>query len=185
MNKIKIEGKQIYLRILTPDDVQNEYVEWMNDKKVTQYLESRKDKKYIASELKDYIRSLNKTDCNYMFGIFIKKNGKHVGNIKLGNISKIHRHADIGLMVGNKLYWGKGVATEALKLVTEFAFDSLKLNKVFAGVCQGNTSSFKVFQNNGFKKAGQLKNHVFFDGVFMDAFILEKINEIVLKNNPQ
>ena len=45
----------------------------------------------------------------------IKTTDKHIGNIKLGPINWIHRYGDISLLIGDKDYWGKGIATEAIR----------------------------------------------------------------------
>ena len=77
-----IEGDKIYLRRLTEDDVTEDYVRWMNDPEINQYLESRFSVQTIEST-KAFIRSVT-NDNNYQFGIFVKETGKHIGNIKVG-----------------------------------------------------------------------------------------------------
>ena len=126
-----LQGDRIYLRRLTEDDASEDYVRWMNDPEVNQYLESRFCTHTIEST-KAFIRSVT-NDNNYQFGIFIKETGKHIGNIKIGSINHYHRYADIGFLIGEKTYWGKGIATEAIKLATDFAFKSLKLHKLWGG----------------------------------------------------
>jgi len=144
-----VRGKKIYLKLLTIEDVSDDYVNWMNDNKVTEFLESRW-KAYTLEDLKEYVKTMNESQNNFLFGIFDQENDKHIGNIKIGNINYFHRYGDIGLLVGNKDYWGKGVATEAIGLVTKYGFEELNLNKVFAGMYSLNKGSYEAFIKNGF-----------------------------------
>lgn len=127
-----LKGNQIYLRRLTEDDATEKYVSWMNDPEVNQYLESRFVTHTIEST-KAFIRSVT-NDNNYQFGIFLIETNEHIGNIKVGGINHNHKYGDIGFIIGEKAYWGRGIATEAIKLATDFAFNELHLHKLWGGV---------------------------------------------------
>ena len=64
-------GDRIYLRRLTENDATEDYVRWMNDPDINQYLESRFYTHTIEST-KAFIRSVT-NDNNYQFGIFVKE----------------------------------------------------------------------------------------------------------------
>lgn len=138
-----LQGEKIFLRRLTEDDASEDYVRWMNDPEINQYLESRFYTHTIEST-KAFIRSVT-NDSNYQFGIFDKATSKHIGNIKIGSINAYHRFADIGFLIGEKEYWGKGIATEAIRLATDFGFNFLKLHKLFGGAYSPNMGSVKSF----------------------------------------
>ncbi len=169
-----IKGERIFLRRLTEEDVTQEYVDWMNDPDINQYLESRFYTHTIEST-KAFIRSVT-NDENYQFGIFLNETGAHIGNIKVGGINHYHKYGDIGFLIGNKTYWGKGFATEAIQLVTDFAFNTLKLHKLVGGLYSPNLGSLKAFQNNGFKQEGVVKSQYLLNGIYYDAINLGKIN---------
>ncbi len=172
-NKI-IEGERIFLRRLTEEDASEDYVRWMNDPEINQYLESRFYTQTIEST-KAFIRSVT-NDNNYQFGIFIKETGKHIGNIKVGGINHYHRYADIGFLIGEKSFWGKGIATEAIKLVTDFAFNALKLHKVWGGAYSPNMGSVKAFLKNGYEQEGVKKNQYLCHGEYVDDILFGKVN---------
>ena len=169
----KVPGKRIFLQALNPQKLTSDYAEWMQDKDVLRYLTGR-NHAYSTQELQDYVMKMNDSPLNYMFGIFLNEDNQHIGNIKIGSIDPTHRFADVGLLIGDKSQWGKGYATEAILLVTNFAFERLNLNKVTAGMVVTNVGSYKAFMKAGFKEAGRLSRHVLLDGQFMDQFILEK-----------
>lgn len=170
-----IEGDKIFLRRLTEDDVTEDYVRWMNDPEINQYLESRFTVQTIEST-KAFIRSVT-NDNNYQFGIFVKESGKHVGNIKVGGVNPIHRYANIGFLIGEKEYWGQGIATEAIRLATDFAFNTLNLHKVWGGAYAPNVGSINAFLKNGFQQEGNKRSQYLCHGEYVDDIIFGKVNE--------
>jgi RimJ/RimL family protein N-acetyltransferase len=94
-----------------------------------------------------------------LLAICDKKYDLHIGNIKLGPINWYHRRAEISLLVGNKAYWGKGIATQAIRLISQFAFQSLNLNKLMAGAYKNNLGSIKAFEKCGYKVEGEVEDY--------------------------
>lgn len=170
-----LKGNLIYLREVRLSDVNDSYYYWLNDPEVNQYLETRyfpRSKENIA----EYVKSMDGNPNSVFLAICLVKNDLHIGNIKLGPINWVHRFADVSLVIGNKMYWRKGVATEAISLVTKFAFNSLNLHKLKAGCYADNTGSAKAFERVGFKREGILKKQWFFKGKFMDETLLGLVN---------
>lgn len=169
-----IDGERIYLRIINLSDANKKYCRWLNDREINQYLESRFEK-WSLKKLKDYIRK-TKEDKDYIFlAIVTKDTNIHIGNIKLGPINRHHKFADMGIIVGDKAFWGKGVATEAIELMVSYAFNTLKLHKLTAGAYANNVGSIKAFKKAGFKIEGLRKKHFRDKNDYVDAVLLGKI----------
>ena len=170
----RIEGKNIYLRKLTLKDVTSKYLSWLNDSRVNKYLESR-FVKHTLNSLKKYIQSHNQPGSgSKMLGIFLS-DGTHIGNVKIGEINRYHHHANIGIMIGETQHWGKGYATEASILATNYAFNELKLHKLVAGASIQNVGSFKSFKKAGFSLIGTYKKHRLYGQFYVDEVLLERI----------
>ena len=171
---MKLIGKKIYLRPIALEDASEEYVSWLNDTDVNQYLESRFVLATIEN-VKKFIEATLQSDSNYFFAIIDNATNKHIGNIKIGTISNIHKRGDIGILIGNKNFWGKGIASEAIELLTEFSFNELNLNKVLAGCYANNIGSYKAFIKCGFQEEGLLKKHCLSSiGEVIDVYMLAK-----------
>ena len=84
--------------------------------------------------------------------------------------------AEIGYWIGEP-FWGKGIATAALKAFTDFAFIKFKLNRIFANVFEGNDASEKVLLKAGYTKEATLKKAVYKEGKFLDQYIYAKLKE--------
>lgn len=171
-----LESDDIYLRKISISDCNENYLNWMNDSEVNKYLESRFTTHSIDS-LKDFVNSMNNSENNILFAIIDKSSDKHIGNIKLGNIHPVHKYADIGLIIGEKNCWGKGIGTKSIQLVTDYAFNKLNLRKVIAGVYEYNIGSIRAFEKCGFKRAYVKKDTYFFEGNYIDAIVFELYNK--------
>jgi [ribosomal protein S5]-alanine N-acetyltransferase len=83
-----------------------------------------------------------------------------VGSIGLKNIDLINKKADLGYWIGEE-YWGRGIATECVRLIIDYAFSSsdLGLGEVIACVFPENKASSRVLEKNGMKKTGEVNEY--------------------------
>src|SRR3989344_3735682 len=169
-----LSGEILELRPISVAYVSRSYVAWLNDPKVNQYLESRFTRSTIAG-VRKYVKNILKDKDIYFFAI-IAQDGTHIGNIKLGPIDQHHKLAAIGLMIGDKQYWGRGYATEAIRLITHFAFKNLKLHKVTAGTYTNNLGSIKAFLKEGFYQEGVERKHYRYGKDYVDGVLMAKIS---------
>lgn len=177
-SNIRLEGKKTYLKILEPQDVGNSYLEWLNNKEINQYLEVRFSPPKNLVELREFVSSMFLSSSQYMFGIFDLESNLHIGNIKIGDISNFHSRAEVGLIIGDKNSWGRGVGSEAISLVTKFAFENLKLNRLYAGSYSNNQGSINAFLKNNFIIEGKLHKHFKLNsGEYVDSILMGKLNE--------
>jgi RimJ/RimL family protein N-acetyltransferase len=158
-----VTGTRLYLREIRLSDVNERYYRWMNDPEIIQYLESRFQPHSMES-LADFVRRLDSKSDEPFFAVCTIDGDEHVGNIKLGPINWHHRRAEVGLIIGEKKYWGKGFATEAIDLVTQYAFENLGLNKLRAGCYEVNEGSARAFEKCGWQREGLLKHDVLIKG---------------------
>lgn len=83
-----------------------------------------------------------------------------IGSIGLKNIDLTNKTANLGYWVGEK-YWGRGVATECIRLIINYAFSScsLELREVIAYVFPENKASIRVLEKNGMKNKGKVNEY--------------------------
>ncbi|MFH1148449.1 MAG: GNAT family protein [Pseudomonadota bacterium] len=168
--KIHIEGERIYLREVRLSDVNDDYCRWLNDPEVNRYLETRFMEQNLES-VREYVEGKINNRDEELLAICLKEDNRHIGNIKLGPINRLHRFADISLFIGDKSCRGEGLGTEAIRLITRFAFADLNLNKVKAGCYEANKASAGSFIKAGFYREGILKKQRYSDGVFQDEIL--------------
>ena len=162
-----IESPRLRLRVLTPADVSDRYLSWLNDVEVTQYLEARFTEPTMES-VRGYVERMNASPHDLFLGIFLKEADVHIGNIKLGSVDRHHARADVGIVIGDRGSWGRGFATEAIKTLTTYAFDTLKLHKLWCGLYETNEGSRRAFLKAGWFEEGRLRQHSGYDGRWVD-----------------
>jgi RimJ/RimL family protein N-acetyltransferase len=170
-NKYYLEGESIYLREVRQEDVNESYYRWLNDPEVNQFLETRYSPR-STENIAAFVKSMDSNFDELFLAICVKEKNRHIGNIKLGPINWIHRFADISLVIGDKEYWRKGIGTEAIGLITMYAFNSINLNKVRAGCYEENIGSIKAFENNSFQREGLLKKQWYSKGRYTNEILL-------------
>jgi [ribosomal protein S5]-alanine N-acetyltransferase len=158
-----IQTERFVLSCLEESDATDTYRAWMEDPRVTRFLET--DGAGVTLEsLREYIRAVRESPDSYLFGIFSRTGRVHHGNIKLGPVSARHRNAGIGLIIGDAEIWGTGVATEVVGALSAWAFEALGLAKLYAGIYETNVGSTRAFERNGFVIEGRLRQQVDLEG---------------------
>jgi [ribosomal protein S5]-alanine N-acetyltransferase len=159
MNKVVLESEILYLHELEPNDVTQQYVDWLNDEEINKYLESRHTHQDMK-KVKIFVELCRNNKLDFLFGIFLLNGNRHIGNIRLHSINKYHSHGEIGLFIGDKESWGQGFASIVISMVTQFALNELQLIKISAGCYENNFGSKKAFEKCGYKTEGFLRSHV-------------------------
>ena len=157
---------EIELKLIDDTYVKNEYVEWLNDYEIVKYTEQRFER-HTIKKIKNYVKNVTKSENEFLYGIFhhTKHQSKfiHIGNIKIGPIKPEHNSTEIGYIIGNKSYWGKGVMTESIRLATLICKNKYNLSKINAGVYENNIGSIRALEKNNFIEEGTLKSQVIFE----------------------
>ena len=81
-----------------------------------------------------------------------------------------HRSAEIGYWLGEE-FWGRGIATEALIAVTEHAFSTYDLCRLYAHVFDWNPASARVLEKAGYEFEGRLRKSVTKAGQTIDQLM--------------
>lgn len=104
----------------------------------------------------------------YELGIFLKSNGRYVGNIGVTNVRKENHSASIAYFIDPKL-WGQGFATEAAGRMLKFAFEDLKIFRMSGSCMAHNKASRRVMEKLGYQYEGTARAELYKDGKFIDV----------------
>lgn len=171
-----ISGQRVYLRAISVDDATEEYLSWLNDEETTKGLASGLYPSTIE-ELKTFISGIVGNKRAVMFAICDIENNVHIGNIKLDNFDWVSRTCELGLLIGNKNYWGKGIGYEVCKLAIEYAFNDLNIRKVLLAVYENNPAAIALYTKLGFVREGALRKHIFEGGHYYDKILMGLFRE--------
>ena len=124
---------------------------------------------YTLADAKRWIEVANPTASITNFAIVA--DGAAVGAIGLVLREDVFRRsAEIGYWLGEE-FWGRGIVTEAVCAVTDYAFETFDLCRVYAGVFEWNPASMRVLEKAGYEFECRMKKSVTKDGETIDEFI--------------
>jgi len=123
-----------------------------------------------------WIESLSGSDTKIIFMIVIE-DGTPIGTMGIHDINYKDSWCTTSAMIGEKKYWGKGYGTEAKKLLLEYIFNELNLNKVCSDVIAFNKRSRKYLEKTGYVEEGCRRKHIFKDGKHHDLILFAIFRE--------
>jgi RimJ/RimL family protein N-acetyltransferase len=174
-----LTGSTVVLAPLMPEHLEH-YLLWFADPEVTRYL--KHDIPPSRKQEDEWYERTSRSDTDVMWGIFVE--GRHVGSISIARINWRSRRAMTGTVIGDKRWWGRGVATDAMRLRTRYAFEELGLEKLVTEVYEGNAASRKALERNGYRTVGVYRHHEFRHGQWFDVWIGEVLREDWLAAQP-
>lgn len=146
--KQEILTDRFVLRSLGIKDVTERYANWLSDETTSKHILTR----LSLVELRDYVVDRSSREDVLFLGIFNKINGAHIGNIKYEPIEVERRQATMGILIGEKEWRGKSVASEVIIASANALNQQLQIEKIILGVSKDNSIAIRAYEKIGFKK---------------------------------
>lgn len=156
---------KLTMRLIRVSDVAH-VMTWVNDPEVVKNFQNF-DKKFTRTEERAFLRRLVASPTDRTFSLFRTEDKAYVGQCALNQISGKNKVARPSLFIRRK-YWGKGYGQEAMRLLMDYAFRTLKLHKVWLMVYASNKKALHMYRKLGFKNEGHLRKEYFWRGKYHD-----------------
>ena len=154
-----ITGKLVELRAIEREDLPR-YVEWLNDPEVMRYF-SPLEPMSLADEERWFEGQLQQSDTRN-FAIYYE--GEHVGGAGYSHIDWRERSAEIGLFIGHKNLWDKGLGTDIMSALVRFGFEQMNLHRIYLRVYEENPRAITCYRKVGFQHEGKMRDASFRHG---------------------
>lgn len=151
-----IQTKTYTLRPFKESDVELWQI-WDVDPEVQAYMPEPLNVAVDTQEHLKYINECEDEEDGYYWSIDTST-GITIGTVALTDINNHHKLADLGIVIGDKTYWGKGIATGVILALVHHAFTELGIERISAEVEVGNIGAQKVFEGAGFEQDGEFKS---------------------------
>lgn len=169
---MELEDGKIRLRPLRYAD-RDLLVSLANNKKIWNNLRDMFPHPYTLEEAEKFLDMVKRQEPLITFAI--EYEFQFCGVIGMMLQQDVYRKsAEIGYWIGEP-FWGKGIATKALTLATQYAFNTLELERLFANIFQGNEASKRVLEKCGFQLEGISRKAVFKNNKFLDELRFGKL----------
>ena len=126
-------------------------VKWRNIPEIWAQTGSAPDREITIEDELQWIRKVIVDKSCRRFAILA--DGVYVGNIYLTDVKD--GSAEYHIFIGERDYWGKGIARKASEQIIEFGKTSLKLKTIELAVREDNATAFHLYESLGFKKTGK------------------------------
>ena len=164
---VRLTNDTVTLRPLCNEDAEV-IAGMLNNRRVLDNLRDMIPYPYSADDARVFICMTTEENNNTIFGVEYK--GALCGVIGLHGQDDIYHHsAELGYWFGEE-YWGKGIATKSVQLITGYGFEVLQLKRIYSGVFSRNPASMKVLEKCGYKLEGVLRSAVIKNGTLLDEY---------------
>ncbi len=122
----------------------------------------------IRSKIQNWIQSLE----SIVFIVMDKATDKPVGQSAFYRIDYLSRAAVFYLAILDPKAWGRGFGTEATRMMVDYAFETLNLNRIQLHVFAGNRPAIAIYQKVGFVQEGLLRQAMFHNNEYCDFWVM-------------
>jgi ribosomal-protein-alanine N-acetyltransferase len=168
-----MSGEQIILRPWQAADVEA-LSRYADNRKIWINLRDRFPYHYTRSEAEKWI-AICAAHQGPPTNFAIERAGEAIGGVGCELMGDVHcKTAEVGYWLGEP-FWGRGIATTAVKRMTDFAFSTFALERLQALVFEWNPASARVLEKAGYTLEGRLRRNIFKDGRLADSMLYARI----------
>jgi len=156
VEKVHVKGKKVILREKRIQDVAEDDA-WRTDEELARLDATRP----ISMSFDDFIRYSEDelafpSPRSRRFGVDTH-DGKHIGNCMYYDTDLRRGEAELGVMIGDRDYWGKGYGTDAVNALLNYIFTTTPLTRMYLHTLEWNTRALKSFAKSGFSETKKVR----------------------------
>lgn len=149
-------------------------IRWMNDPDVTQYLMLTTGVTPGMEE--EWMDRVQKRTDEWVWAM-LDENGRHIGFTGIHAIHWRLRLGNTGTVVGEKSAWRKGYGSDAMRVRSKFAFETLNLHRLQSESRIDNIASQRALEKAGYKREGIARKRLFWGGRWYDTVMYAMLDE--------
>ncbi len=181
-NIILARSERLYLTPMKVDHAAD-FVRWFNDPEVFAQMRDMRHQTTLDEQVR-WILDTNRDTTQEVFSIFFAPEDRLIGDGGFINIHYEDRKAEIGLVIGEKEFWNRGLGAEAIWMLCRYGFDRLNFNNIMAEHYSINKKSLHLFQKVGFKYMGTRRQSKWLAGQWIDVHYSDLLEPGLIKPSP-
>lgn len=169
-----LRGERVYLRLVERDDLAQR-VRWINDPAVQMTLNFDYPTSLARTEkwFDGIVMDLSRRD----FSIFTIEEDGYIGFCGLTSIQEQAKKAEMYAVIGDRDYWGSGYGTETYRVLTDYGFREIGLNRIYGYQLVHNEAAHRVVEKLGWKREGLLRQDRWSHGEIVDQYVVSILRE--------
>jgi len=171
-----IRGERVYLRASERSDIPF-FVRWFNDSETSSFLSMRAPLSLPLEEnwFERMVEGQGRE--GYHFVICLLEDERPIGTIGLFAIDHLNGGAGMGITIGEKALWGKGLGTDALNALLDFTFGELRMERVWLDVYEFNARARRSYEKCGFVLEGTKRRGFYRRGSYVDVQLMSILRD--------
>jgi RimJ/RimL family protein N-acetyltransferase len=167
-----IYGEHVRLRAPERSDLQN-FVSWLNDPEVRAGLSLNLPFSLVEEE-NWFENMLKRPPAEHPMVIEVHSDERWVmvGNVGLFDIDWRCRSGEVGIFIGDKSFWNRGIGSEVMRLILRHGFNTLNLNRIMLQVYETNPRAIRTYEKAGFVIEGRKRQAMYKEGKYMDILMM-------------
>lgn len=172
---LRLEGRRVFA-VPFGDRHLNDpaYLDWLRDYEVVKSMNLWTYWQPVSFEtLRAYVEGQIASASDQFFALHERASERFIGTLRAAYIDWRTRETSLGIMIGPRELWGRGLGGDAIGMLCRYLFEVVKLRRIEAGLMGNNLGMLKVFERCGFKLEGRLrKKDLTRDGDYVDHLYL-------------
>ncbi|WP_461028806.1 GNAT family N-acetyltransferase [Streptomyces sparsus] len=165
-----VPGELVRLRAMVPSDADALW-RWNHDPEVMRWM--RDGYAQSPTRVRKWLEELPRNTYNdVLYGVEAAADGRLIGLVHLSGAEPEEGCAELDIYLGEKDYWGRGHATDAVRAICRYGFDKMRLHRITLTVVTENHAAHHVYRKVGFVEEGTLRQAFRRDGRWYDMFTM-------------
>ncbi|MCR5890127.1 GNAT family N-acetyltransferase [Hymenobacter sp. J193] len=153
------------------------FLRWIQDPEVIAYSLSVFQQLNTLAEVTQWLTATLADTRSLTLGIYLAETEDLIGYAGITSISTVNQSGEYFILVGDKQYWGKGIATTVTRQIVARGFAELGLNRIMLTVSEPNKGGVKAYRRAGFQVEGRLRQACFRKQAFHDKLVMSVLRE--------
>ncbi len=166
-----LRGPRLYLGPLLPKD-QEALMSWADDPELAAYNEVYRPANWAMQQARWATQEASRIE----FALRLASDVPLIGFVQLTHIDVLHQSAQVGVCIGDQRFHRQGYASEALRLLEDYARTHLRLTRLSLQVLARHQAARDLYRQLGFVEEGLLRHALFLAGRWQDVVIMAKIH---------
>jgi RimJ/RimL family protein N-acetyltransferase len=173
-----LRGERVLLTTFDPANAETARA-WVNDPETHRFMLSGQE--YVTEEAEraffEDTEKARAAGTAHRFEVHDVESGVLIGVAGLEGVSGYHRHAELGIMIGDPAYRGRGFGADTLRTLLRFGFDELGLHSLRICVFRGNDRAYELYRRVGFTETGCDRQTCLISGEMRDLIRLDMLED--------